>query len=69
MKEKVKSGACDTQERENKCMETSGRKILTKDPHVRRIYNDMGLSSCGLFQEHMTAVVNKVMINCGEFLG
>jgi len=35
MKEKVKSGTCDTQERENKCMESSGRKILIKGPHVR----------------------------------
>ena len=35
MKEKVKSRTCDTQERESKCVETFGRGILTKDPHVR----------------------------------
>jgi hypothetical protein len=35
----------------------------------RRIYIEMGLSFYGSVQEHMTAVVNKVMINCGEFLG
>jgi hypothetical protein len=35
MKEKVKSRACDTKERENKRMETFGRGILTEDPHVR----------------------------------
>jgi len=29
----------------------------------------MGLSSYSSVQEHMTAFVNKVMINRGEFLG